>query len=141
LYVEREHFLKHKKACGIKLNYIVDPFVVESSSTIHVVEEILKGLKFEESQRMNYDPRHIILKRKQRNRCGIFEHQEIEGLRALSNLDSFKKYFQMTEGGNMIHITQSFVIDPLTIGIQTLANNDDVNKRPHEEVVEVKEEG
>ena len=90
LYVEREHFLKHKKACGIKFNYIVEPFVVKSCSTLHVVEKILNDLNFEKDQRMNYDPRQIILKRKQSNRCGIFEHEEIEGLRYLANLESFK---------------------------------------------------
>jgi hypothetical protein len=143
LYVEGEHLLKHKKVCGIKFNYIVHLFVVKSFATLHVVEEILKGLKFEKDQRMNYDPRHIILKRKSSKRCGIFKHQEIEGLRALANLESFEEYCQVTEAGSRICSTQRvpLVVDSFSIGIQTPQKNDVVNKRPHEEVVEVKEEG
>ena len=42
-----------------------------------------------------------------------------------------------------MHNTQGIplLVDPFTIGIQTPAKNDVVNKRPHEEVVEVQEEG
>ena len=29
LYFEKKNLLKHKKACDIKFNYIVDPFVVK----------------------------------------------------------------------------------------------------------------
>ena len=74
MYVERENFLKHRKTCAIKFNYIVDPFVLKSCSFLQVAKEILKGLKFGKDQRMNYDPRHIILKRKQSNNRGTFEH-------------------------------------------------------------------
>ena len=117
----------------------MDPFVVKSCLVVHVAKDILKGLKFEEAQTMNYDPRTIVLNRKKSNRCGIFEHREIEGLRALANLESFKEYFQVTEVRNMMHNTQGvpLVVNPLIIGIQTPAKNDIVNKRPHEEFVEV----
>ena len=30
LFVEKEHFLKYRKASSIKFNYIVEPFVVKS---------------------------------------------------------------------------------------------------------------
>lgn len=43
-------------------------------------------MKFQEAQKISYDPRKIIASTKQTSKCGPFEHQEIEGIATLANL-------------------------------------------------------
>jgi hypothetical protein len=52
-----------------------------------IVEKLLESIKFQEAQNISYDPKKIIVSRKQASKCGPFEHQEIEGIESLANLE------------------------------------------------------
>ena len=110
--------------------------MVRSSSTLPVIEKLLKGMKFDEAQSIMYDPRQIISKRKQDNRCGIFKHHEMEKLRAFSNLEIVDKDIPMMNAGYKVQDLQEVHIqlNTLAMDIQTHPKNDSVNKRSFEEI-------
>lgn len=57
LHVESEIFLKHKKSSNIKFKYTIEPFVVDSTSALPIIQDILKTMKFELDRKVNYDPK------------------------------------------------------------------------------------
>lgn len=87
LHLEKGHFISVKKACNIKFHFVIDPFVIKTSSALFVVDKLLKNMKFQEAQRIKYDPRQIISNRRLKNKSGLLEHQEVEGLRVLENME------------------------------------------------------
>ena len=60
LFVEQEHFVKHKKGSNIKFKYTIEPFVASNNGALQIVEDILKGMNFKKEQAINYDPKGII---------------------------------------------------------------------------------
>ena len=64
LHVESEIFLKHKKASNMNFKYIIEPFVVNSTTTLIVVQSVLKSMNFQVDKKAKYDPKHIICERK-----------------------------------------------------------------------------
>ena len=60
LFVEQEHYLKHKKGSSIKFKYTIEAFVASDNIALQIVEDILKGLNFKKEQAMRYDPKGII---------------------------------------------------------------------------------
>ena len=60
LFVEYEHFVKHKKGSNIKFKYTIEPFVVSDNAALQIIEDILKGMNFKKEQAINYDPKGII---------------------------------------------------------------------------------
>ena len=58
-----------------------------------VIENFLEVMDFQEEQRINYDPHHIISQRKQLNKNKPFDHQTIEGLDKIVNLAYFEENF------------------------------------------------
>lgn len=60
LHVENEIFLKHKKASNMKFKYTIDPFVVNSTNSLTIVQNVLKSMNFQVDKNAKYDPKHII---------------------------------------------------------------------------------
>ena len=85
LYVESELFLKHKKSSNIKFKYTIEPFVVDSTSSLPIIQDLLRSMKFDQDRKVNYDPKHIISKRKVSFRLGTFEHEEDQELSVMAN--------------------------------------------------------
>ena len=85
LHVESEMFLKHKKASNMKFKYTIEPFVVNSTSVVIVVQSILKSMNFQDDKKAKYDPKHIISQRKLASRLGTYEHIEDEELETKAN--------------------------------------------------------
>ena len=85
LQVESEIFLKHKKASNMKFKYTIEPFVVDSTATLTIVQNILKSMNLQVDKKDNYDPKHIISQRKTISRLGTYEHVEDEVLALIAN--------------------------------------------------------
>ena len=85
LFTKKEQFLKAKKGCNIKFHYSIGPFVIKSTLALPIVEQILESFNFQEAQRINYDPKKIILNGKRKIICGTLEHKEVQGLTTLEN--------------------------------------------------------
>ena len=64
LYAEEEHFREFKKSSNIKFPLKVGPFIFKNKSALMIVEKLLEIMDFQKEQRINYDPHHIISKRK-----------------------------------------------------------------------------
>ena len=64
LQVENEIFLKNKKASNMKFKYTIEPFVVNSTTALTIVRNILKSMNFQVDKKVKYDPKHIISQRK-----------------------------------------------------------------------------
>ena len=61
LQVESEISLKHNKASNMKFKYTIEPFVVNSTTALLVIQIIMKSMTFQLDKKINYDPKHIIL--------------------------------------------------------------------------------
>ena len=89
LQFEAKHFWNlKKKTSNFKFNANIGPFIVKSRSTLPVVERFLKDMNFREAKILRYDPHHIISQRRLQNNNVPFEHQEVEGLEKLANLEN-----------------------------------------------------
>ena len=88
-------------------------------------------MNFQRTQQIKYDPRHIISNRQLKNKIGPFEHQEIEGLSALANLEYFPLEQQQTGTDGELHDSQGTTILPshLAMHVQIPMKNDKYNKR------------
>ena len=64
LFVDQEHFVKHKKESNIKFKYTIETFVASDNEVLQIVEDILKGMNFKKAQAMSYDTKGIIHQRK-----------------------------------------------------------------------------
>ena len=59
-------------------------------------------MNFQEGQKIRYDPHHIISERRQNNKSVAFEHQTVEGLDKIANLQSLDQDEQVLEEFNKV---------------------------------------
>ena len=59
--------------------------MVNSTTTLAIVQNILKSMNFQVDKKLNYDPKHIISQRKIASRIGTYEHVEDEVLALIAN--------------------------------------------------------
>lgn len=85
MHAESEIFLKHKKASNMKFKYTIEPFVVNSTIALTVVQSILKSMNLQADKKAKYDPKHIKYQRKLASRLGTSEHIEDEELATKAN--------------------------------------------------------
>lgn len=78
-------------------------------------------MNFQLAQQIRYDPKQIISNRRLKNKNGPFEHQEIEGLRALANLEDVQQDQQLTATSGKMQESQGATrqTNPLTMQIET----------------------
>ena len=69
----------------MKFRYTIEPFVVNSTSAITIVQNILRSMNFQFDKKTKYDPKHVISQRKAFFKIGAYEHQEDEELEAKAN--------------------------------------------------------
>ena len=131
LFTENEQFVKARKGCNIKFHYYIGPFVM-SSLDLSIVEQILESFNFQEAQRINYDPKKIVSKRKKTSRCGTFENQEVKGLAALANAEDVinEKYIADVRSRAL---ESHGTINPQELDIQTPMKKDKGNNRSLDE--------
>ena len=61
LCLEEEHFGTFKKSFDVKFPFKIIPFIFKNKVALNIVEKILEAMEFEKMERLNYDPRKIIL--------------------------------------------------------------------------------
>ena len=83
--MESDIFIKHKKASNMKFRYIIEPFVVNSTAALYIIQDIMKSMNFQLDKKLNYDPKHVISHRKTTTRLGTCEHQEDQALAIMAN--------------------------------------------------------
>ena len=88
---KEEHFGAFKKSTDVKFPFKIDPFIFKNKATLNIVENLLEAMEFHKMKRLNYDPRQIILQRRQQNKNKAFEHQSMEGMDKLVNLLEFEE--------------------------------------------------
>ena len=93
--MEIEIFLNHKKASNMKFKYTMEPFVVNTTFSLLIIQNIIKSMNFQLDKKLKYDPKHIISQRKIDSRMGTYEHKEDEALTLMAN----KSYIE--HGANM----------------------------------------
>ena len=64
----------------MKFKYTMGPFVVSSTSSLSIVQAILRSMNFQFDKKTKYDPKHVISQRKESFKIGNYEHQEDEEL-------------------------------------------------------------
>jgi hypothetical protein len=83
---ETENFINLCRASNIKFPFVIGPFVVKSRSCLSEVKAKIKDFGFSKIQGRKYDPHWIIFKRRQMNKNAPYEHEYVEGLEKLANL-------------------------------------------------------
>jgi hypothetical protein len=84
---ETKNFINFHRASNIKFPFVIVPFIVKSRSCLSQVKEKFKDFGFSKIQGRKYDPHQIISKRRQMNKNAPYEHEYIEGLEKLANLE------------------------------------------------------
>ena len=80
----------------MKFKYIVEPFVINSTASLTIVQNILKSMNYRVVKKDNYDPKHIISQRKTTYRLGTYEHVEDEKLELKANHSYIKHDVDMS---------------------------------------------
>jgi hypothetical protein len=88
---ETEHFLKAHKASNLKFPFVVGPFVVKRKTCLPQIQSKLNEFGFTQLQGRIYDPHQVISKRRLATRQGPYEHEHVEELDKLANLETCKK--------------------------------------------------
>ena len=65
--------------------------MVDSTSALPIFQYFLRIMKFDQDRKVNYDPKHIISKRKLSCKPGAFEHEEDQELSAMANVEFMEK--------------------------------------------------
>jgi hypothetical protein len=86
---ETEHFLKAHKASNMKFPFVVGPVVVKRKSCLPQVQSKLNEFGFTQLQGRRYDPHQIIPKRRLASKQGPHEHEHVEELDKLANLETY----------------------------------------------------
>jgi hypothetical protein len=84
---ETDHFLNLHKSSNLKFPFIIGPFIVKSRSCLYQVQENIKEFGFAQLQGRRYDPHQIISKRILMNKHAPYEHEQVEGLDKMENLE------------------------------------------------------
>ena len=87
--------------------------------------------------RINYDPHHMIYKRRHQHKKKAFEHQEIEGLAGRANL---MEYHLDAENSESLQENPFSRVKSTSMIIQTPSKVEIIGKRSFSEVVEVEDE-
>jgi hypothetical protein len=123
----------------MKFRYMIEPFVVISTSAITVVQNILRSMNFQFDKKTKYDPKHVISQRKAILKIGAYEHQEDGELEVKANHSHTKKDAEMSSNGQGEDKESKVetMIDPI-IGIPTPFKDERSLKRPITKVTNMK---
>jgi len=70
------------------------PLVIKGKSYPPIVEKLLKVMNFQ-GEKIIYYPHQIISQRRQKNKNEPYEHQIVEGLDKMANMENFDQDQQM----------------------------------------------
>ena len=130
---------------------MVGPFIINIKYSLHVVESLLKEMKFQIVVYINYDPHCFISIRRQVNKSKPFKHQEVKGLVESAN---WLYYPQVThneedmqqESTSRVKYVSVTKLDPLAVvpvveRISPIASHSEMtNKRTFSDAIETEEE-
>ena len=119
LCAEEEHFGAFKKSSNAKFSLKIGLFIFKNKSALLVIEKLLEVMDFQKEQKVNYEPHHIISQRKQLKKNKRFDHQTVEGLDKIENLDNFEENSEVDEDRS----------NKLTAVAQVPNNSNILNKR------------
>ena len=83
----------------MKFKYKIEPLVVNSTSSLSIVQIIHRSMNLQLDQKTKYDPKHAISQRKTVFKIGAYEHQEDEELAAKANHSYTKQDVENTNSG------------------------------------------
>ena len=63
--LDHKHFASNNKSITFKLPQKIGPFMVRSRTTKTIVEYLWRDLKFQQGEKINYDPFHVISEKKE----------------------------------------------------------------------------
>ena len=75
----------------MKFKYTMEPFLVNSTSALPIIQAILRSMNFQLDMKIKYDPKHVIYQRKTSYKIGTYEHQDDEELTTKDNRDYTKQ--------------------------------------------------
>ena len=129
--MEIEIFLSHKKASNMKFKYNMEPFVVNTTSSLSIIQNILKSMNFQLDKKLKYDPKHIISQTKTTLRMGTYEHKEDEALALMANKSYIEHGADMTVDEQEVDkgSEEKTMIEPVT-GLSTPFKGEKTLKNP-----------
>ena len=69
----------------MKFKYSMESFVVNTTYSLPIIQNIMKCINFQLDKKLKYDPKHVISQRKTTSRLGTYEHKEDEVLALMAN--------------------------------------------------------
>ena len=99
----------------MKFKYTMDPFVVSFTSSLSIVQAILRSMNFQLDMKTKYDPKNVISQRKASCKIGTYEHQDDQELDAKANQDYTEQVEEKTNSGQRKdELETQTLIDPIT---------------------------
>ena len=110
LHLDELHFANKKKTSNFKVPITIGPFLVKNRATIELIDDIMACFGFASYFSCQYDPLHLISKKKKRQKRGNYEHQGTPEMDQMANKSTLTTYPNM-KSEMMDLVTTS---DPLT---------------------------
>ena len=115
----------------MKFKYTIEPFVVNSTVALSIIQDIMKSMIFQLDKKLNYDPKHVISKRKTVARLGTYEHQEDQALAVMANHSYIEQDVNMSNNDQEEDkgSQEQEMVDPI-ISVITPSKGERTLKRP-----------
>ena len=85
LHSDDLHFSSKKHTSTFKVLITIGPFTIRNKETIELIDDIMAYYGFSEEPSYQYDPHHLISKRRKKQKRGNYEHQGIQGMEPMEN--------------------------------------------------------
>ena len=86
LHFDELHFESKKQTSTFKVPITVGPFTMRNKATIELIDDMMAYFGFVEDFSCQYDPHHLISKRRKRQKRGDYEHQGTPEMEKIDNM-------------------------------------------------------
>ena len=120
----------------MKFIYTIEPFVVNKTTALTIIHNIIKSMNFQLDKKLKYDPKHVISQRKTTSRLGTYEHKEDEILALMVNKSYIEHGVGMTGDEQEVEkgSEEKTMVDPVT-GLITPFEGEKTLKRPATDII------
>lgn len=92
LHSDELHFSSKKKTSTFKVPITVGPFTIKNKEAIVLIDDMMACFGFSQDFSCQYDPLHIISKKRKRQKRGSYEHQGTPEMEQMGNKLTLPSY-------------------------------------------------
>ena len=116
LHSDELHFASRKQTSTFKVPITIGCFIVRNKAAVELIDDIMACYGFLEEPSCQYDPHHLISKRRKKHQRGNYEHQGTQEMDLMENKLTFL-------------FDQEKLNEPKNMNITPIVSTDDKGKR------------